>query len=247
MRALKPVYHGQHGTATLKELVGSYDALVEDSVRVMNRIKAIYRSRAIPTPGKSVYGRDDRASVLAQLREAGARQRAQYLLEQLDTLLELRRQAERSAVNEARHHPAYRLLRSIPQLGPVRIARLIAIVDTPHRFPNKSAFWNYCGFAVVTWMSAERQFIDGKLMRSKKAVATRGLNKDHNPRMKELFKSVATKARTRAPFQEYFDGLVAGGMKQELATITLARKIAAITLAVWKKGEAFDPKKLKTT
>jgi len=36
-------------------------------------------------------------------------------------------------------------------------------------------------------------------------------------------------------------------MKPEVATITLARKIAAVTLAVWKKGEAFDPKKLKKT
>jgi len=29
-----------------------------------------------------------------------------------------------------------------------------------------------------------------------------------------------------------------------LARLTLARKIAAITLAVWKKGERFDPEKL---
>jgi transposase len=247
MGAVKAVYHGQHGTGTLKELVRSYDALVEDSVRVMNRIKAIYRSRAIATTGKSVYGLEDRPSFLGQLREPGAAQRAECLYEQLDTLLELRRKAEKSMVTEARRQPSYRLLRSIPQLGPVRIARLIAIVDTPHRFPNKSAFWNYCGFAVVTWNSAERQFVNGKLVRSTKAVATRGLNKDHNPRMKELFKSVANKARCRGPFKEYFEGLVAGGMKPELATITLARKISAITLAVWKKGEAFDPKRMKTT
>src|SRR5262249_40215479 len=55
-----------------------------------------------------------------------------------------RGQAERSMVTEARYHPAYALLRSIPQLGPVRVARLISIIDTPHRVPNKAAFWNYC-------------------------------------------------------------------------------------------------------
>jgi hypothetical protein len=31
-----------------------------------------------------------------------------------------------------------------------------------------------------------------------------------------------------------------------MARLTLARKIAAITLAVWKKGERFDGKQLKT-
>ena len=59
--------------------------------------------------------------------------------------------------------------------------------------------------------------------------------------------SVANKTRSGGVFKAYFDGLVGSGMKRELATITLARKIAATTLAVWKKGEPFDPKKLKTT
>ena len=31
------------------------------------------------------------------------------------------------------------------------------------------------------------------------------------------------------------------------ARLTLARKIAAVALTVWKKGEAFDPKKLNST
>jgi hypothetical protein len=31
-----------------------------------------------------------------------------------------------------------------------------------------------------------------------------------------------------------------------MARLTLARKIAAITLTLWKKGENFDPEKLKS-
>jgi len=34
-------------------------------------------------------------------------------------------------------------------------------------------------------------------------------------------------------------------MKPHLARLTLARKIAAITLLVWKKGERFDAEHLK--
>jgi transposase len=247
LNGLTAVYHGEVGTRTLKELVRSYRSLVQDSVRVMNRTKAIYRSRAIATGGKSIYDREERHGFLAKLSERGARTRAELLYEQLDALEQLRPKAERTMVQEARRHPAYRLLRSIPQLGPVRIAQLIAIVQTPFRFPNKSAFWKYCGLAVVTWNSGEREFVNGRLVRSKKPVATRGLNKDHNPQMKELFKSIAVRARCRGPFQPYFEAWVAGGMKPEIATVTLARKIAAVTLSIWKKGEAFDPKKLKTT
>jgi transposase len=246
MGALKAVYHDRHGTAALRELVRSYDGLVEDSVRVMNRIKAIYRSRAIATGGQAVYEPTQRESFVRELKDVGAVKRVGFLYEQLDTLKQLRRHAERAMVTEARRYGAYRLLRSIPQLGPVRVAHLISIVDTPHRFPNKAAFWNYCGFAVVLHTSSERKFVDGQLVRSSK-TATRGLNKDHNPKMKQIFKSAAMKARVRGPFAACYADLLSRGMKSELATITLARKIAAVTLAVWKKGEAFDPKKLMQT
>jgi hypothetical protein len=35
-------------------------------------------------------------------------------------------------------------------------------------------------------------------------------------------------------------------MKPEMARLTLARKIAAITLTLWKRGESFDAEQLKT-
>jgi hypothetical protein len=34
-------------------------------------------------------------------------------------------------------------------------------------------------------------------------------------------------------------------MKPALARVTLARKIAAIALTIWKKGESFNPEQLK--
>jgi hypothetical protein len=52
---LKPVFHSAPEILTLKELVRNYNNLVEDSTRVMLRIKAIFRARAIATPGVSVY------------------------------------------------------------------------------------------------------------------------------------------------------------------------------------------------
>src|SRR6202162_3599567 len=45
---LKPVYHGEHGVRTLRELGRSYLTIPKDVVRVMIRVKALYRSWAIP-------------------------------------------------------------------------------------------------------------------------------------------------------------------------------------------------------
>ncbi|MBV9623838.1 MAG: hypothetical protein JOZ14_07670 [Acidobacteria bacterium] len=64
--------------------------------------------------------------------------------------------------------------------------------------------------------------------------------------MKEIFKSTATSAtRCGGPFGDFYAGLLAKGMKPEMARLTLARKIAAITLTLWKKGGRFDAEHLK--
>src|SRR5258705_9547895 len=53
--SLKAVYHGDNGVRTLKELVRTYDCLVSDTTRVMNRLKAIYRGRVIACAGHEIY------------------------------------------------------------------------------------------------------------------------------------------------------------------------------------------------
>src|SRR5580704_797182 len=76
---LSPVYHGESQERLLKELARSYRALTQDTTRVMNRLKAVYRGRAIRCPGQGVYSPRHRDDWLKQLREAGAHQRAARL------------------------------------------------------------------------------------------------------------------------------------------------------------------------
>ncbi|MFI5072501.1 MAG: hypothetical protein ACHP8A_16590, partial [Terriglobales bacterium] len=92
----------------------------------------------------------------------------------------------------------------------------------------------------------EYRIVEGRLKRSKKFLAIRGLNANHNHDLKNIFKGAATRAAAvPGPFQEFHAGLVARGMKPTMARLTLARKIAAITLIVWKKGVRFDAEYLK--
>ena len=74
----------------------------------------------------------------------------------------------------------------------------------------------------------------------------RGLNRNHNHELKNIFKGAAIIAATKpGPLQQFYDELVAKGMRPEMARLTLARKIAAIILIVWKKGVCFDAQYLK--
>ena len=152
---VKPVYHGKHGTRALKELGRSYLTLTKDVTRVMNRIKAVYRSWAIPCAGTSVYTPCHRAEWLAKLVEPGVRVRAEHLYQQLDSLQPVRLEARRERLLESRKHAAVKLLRQIPSIGPIRAALLVALLQTPHRFRTKRQLWAYSGFAVEVHDSGE--------------------------------------------------------------------------------------------
>ena len=69
--ALSEVYHGENGVRTLKELARSYLTISKDLGRVMNRVKALYRSWAIPCAGTQVYALCHRSEWLSKITEAG--------------------------------------------------------------------------------------------------------------------------------------------------------------------------------
>jgi transposase len=230
---LKPVYHGEHGIRTLKELGRSYLTITKDMTRVMNRIKALYRSWAIPCSGTTVYAPRHRALWLAKLIEPGVRIRAERLYQQLDSLQPIRLEARRELLRESQKHGAVKLLRQIPAIGPIRSALLVALLQTPHRFRTKRQLWAYSGFAVETQDSGEYRSVRGKLQRNRERITVRGLNDNHNKDLKNLFKSAAISASTRpGPLQDFYVALVSKGIRPTMARLTLARKMAAITLTV---------------
>src|SRR6201987_343656 len=57
---LRAVYHGENGLRTLRELARSYLTISKDQVRVMIRLKALYRSWGISCSGRQVYTRRHR-------------------------------------------------------------------------------------------------------------------------------------------------------------------------------------------
>ena len=242
---LKPVYHGEHGVRTLKELGRSYLTLTKDVTRVMNRIKALYRSWAIPCSGTTVYAPRHRAEWLAKIGEPGVRVRAERLYQQLDVLQPVRQAARQDLLSESHKHPAVKLLRQIPSIGPIRAALLVALLQTPHRFRTKRQLWAYSGFAVETHDSGEFRYVRGKMQRNRERITVRGLNDNHNKDLKSLFKSAAISASTRpGPLHDFYAARIAKGMRPTMAHLTLARKMAAITLTMWKKGVGFDPQQL---
>lgn len=247
LKDLQSVYHGENGVRMLRELARSYLTIVKDLTRVMSRVKALYRSWAIPCAGRDVYYTRHRKEWLDKIQEPGVRGRAERLYQQLDMLQHLRQQARRELLAESRKHAITAKLREIPSLGPIRCALAVALIQTPHRFRSKRQLWTYSGLGLETRDSGEYHIVQGQPRKRKKQAFVRGLNKDYNHDLKGLFKGAATRASVQpGPFQEFYQRSIAKGIKPTMVRLTLARKIAAITLTLWKKGEDFDIHKLNT-
>jgi len=229
----------------LRELGRTHATVVQDVVRVQNRIKALYRSRGVAVSGTSVYSEKSRNEYLAKLPDA-TRAAAETLYAEYDAVERIRRQAEKDVVIEAHRHPISRVLETSPGLGPIRVAQLMPIVVSPGRFRAKRQFWSYCGLGIVMRSTSDWvQKKDGGWTRAD-VQKTRGLNLNHNHTLKHIFKGAATTVITTLetdPLHQDYRRLTAAGTKPNLAKLTIARKIAAITLSMWKSKEKYDPTK----
>jgi len=242
--AVTSVYKGDTRQRQLKELARAYENLVSDATRARNRLKAIYRARGIDCDGQDVYRPAQREKWLEKLTESAARFRAQGLLIELETIQKLRQEARVELIRQSKQHPDYQLLIKTPSFGPLRVAQLLAWVGTPHRFRTKRQFWPYCGLAVMTHSTAQYNIVNERVEKRRKATATRGLNRNHCPTLKRVFKGAAVRALSCEPFKAYYQERLEKGIRPEMARLSLARKLAATVLAIWQRREVFDPTKV---
>lgn len=240
----KTIFKAPRQFTVLRELARVHSMISRDLVRVQTRIKSIYRSRGVATAGtRSVYTATKREEWLGKLPPA-SRRSATRLYEHFDFLRGLKDNAEAELVAESHKHPISRVLETVPGLGRVRVARLLPIVVTPFRFRTKRQFWSYCGLGVVMrsssdWIrSADGAWLHGQVQQ------TRGLTRFHNHTLKDIFKGAATTVITHPggdPVYATYSRMTDGGTKPNLAKVSLARTIAAITLRMWKDEEVYNP------
>ncbi len=239
----KYVFKAPRQFTRLREFSRTHMTLVTDVVRTQARIKSVYRSRGVLVTGVDVYGSRRREEWLKQL-PSSSKIRATRLYAHLDFLLEQKKQAEADLLREAKKHPIVKILETAPGFGPIRAARLVPIVITPHRFRTKRQFWSYCGLGIVTRSSSDWvQTADGAWIKSR-VPQTRGLSRQHNHFLKSIFKGAATTVvtqRNKDPIHARYERLLDGGTKPTLAKLSLARMIAATVLRMWKNEEEYDP------
>lgn len=236
---LSRVWHGGEKFQELRNRLRLYQALTQESTAVKNKMKAVFRSRGLRV-GAVVYNPEQRQATLELLPLQAHKERVSSLGEVLDAISEQRSIAEKMLIRATRSNAMYKSLMSIPQIGEIRAATIIAEVGTPSRFRSRKQFWSYIGLAVTTYESSQYTLDDRGRVRAKdRKVRTRGLVKNYNRELKGVFKQAAF-ALSRGEWKHEFDRLLKAGVAPNNALLTLARKIAAIALHLMKTGEEYD-------
>jgi len=229
---------------SLRAAVRAHVMLTRDLTRAKNRLQALFRSRGLHEAGAALYAPAERMSWVQRL-PAELRELAVLLGEEQDAVASLQSRAEKLLLEQAARHKAVGIVQTVPGIGPIRAAYTVGVVGTPERFRSKRQFWSYCGLGIVTRASGQWVPRQGMMVRISD-VQTLGLNRNRQPLLKNVFKGAARTVVMQLPQHPLsldYQRKVAAGMKDKLALLTLARRIAAATLTMWKKQEVYDPEK----
>ena len=134
------------------------------------------------------------------------------------------RKRDAICVVESHRHPAVKLLRQIPSIGPIRAALLVASAANATPFPYQAT-----AVGVQRFRSRNSRQRRVPLRRVARCVAIgsasacEGLSDNHNHDLKNLFKGTAISASTRpGPLRDFYLALLAKGMRPTMARLTLA-------------------------
>ena len=238
----RPVYKAPGCFRELREAVRTHHVMQKDKVRCKARVNALCRGCGNRDLVKALYAPANRDDAMMQLPEH-YRARAALYCEQLDGLTNCTRRAERQLHEAADRIPIVKRITTAPGIGIIRASYIVSIVISPHRFRTSRQFWSYCGLAVVMRSSSDWARDRRGDWQRKQVNQTRGLNYNRHPLLKNVFKGAAMQvASMDHPLGHAYQKLLET-TKPTLARLTIARRLAAATLAMWKKGEDYDRSK----
>jgi len=243
----RSVFKAPHQFTALRAAAKAYVVTQRDMVRTKVRLNALYRSRGVPNVSSAIYDPEQRVTWLAQLPPA-YRQQAELLSAQLDGLSAAHEQAHGWLLEESKKTPIVGLLQSAPGIGDIRAALIVAVVISPHRFRTRRQFWSYCGLAIVTRSSSDWTRDRTGAWERRAVPQTRGLNRNRQPMLKNVFKGAAEtviRLMPAHPLARAYEQMTTAGTKPNLAQLTIARRIAGAVLAMWKNKEKYDPTRHK--
>ncbi len=123
--------------------------------------------------------------------------------------------------------PALRRLQTIPGVGPIVAATVLAVFSDVRRFADAKHAASYAGLVPATYHSGDREAYGRITKRGSRELRTMLCEAAHHA------------SRPTHPFHPYF-ALLCAKRGYKMATIAVAHRLARITFAMLRDGTDFD-------
>ncbi|MFC1807767.1 IS110 family transposase [Candidatus Omnitrophota bacterium] len=222
---LTPVYHDGSEREKFRDIMSGYQQLVDDATRIKNRYKSLYRKDGKRPIGTKVYSEEN-------LLEGLNRKDLQFVGKQTHQLLTEMQRSRQEYICEIKKYSKkfkeIRFLKTLPGIKDIQAAKIVAQVIDPARFKNKHKYFSYCGLVRHRQISGDKVYGDKKIW--------------GNRPLKCVYKMAANSAiRGDNVFRKYYNNLRDNGTGHKNARNAVSRKIAAISLILWKNSVKFKP------
>lgn len=157
-----------------------------------------------------------------------------FALDSLDRQIALNKKEKAAYQKEftrlAGEYPVIRHQKSLPGIGTVNAVKIAARVVSPHRFPGQGHYWSYVGLIKHDKVSGKKSY--GK----------------RSPRycrqLKDVYKTGVNAAiGGNNPINDYYEYLIETGEPEYNARHKACRRLAALSLGVFKSGKKYQPYK----
>ena len=221
---LIPVYHDGSSRERFRSLMSAYQDLVEEAVRLKNRYKSLFRKEGKKIKGETLYNDE---SFLEGLKRCDFK----FIGSQIYHLIEKMEQGRKEYLKEifkySKGFKEIKYLKTIPGIGQIQAAKITSQVIDPKRFADKYKYYSYCGLV------RHKRISDGKEYGSRRIWGNRIL--------KCVYKMAGLSAlKGNSGLRKYYDYLRSKGISHDNAYNAVCRKIAAISLSVWRNSERYN-------
>jgi len=228
---LKPVHHPTKQRQMFKDLVLHYHRVSDELVKIKNRIKSRFLRNGIRCVNNDLYRKDRRDKWVCHLPKM-TRMEIEDLHTFLDFQVELKKSVKQRMERAARQQPQLLRFLELPGYGPVRAATFYAVIDTPHRFKNKSRLWIYCGIGLTSKGSGTKP-------------ARQRRNQSYNRKLKSVVMGAARTAistKDDNPFKVQYQNLLQKGVHEKEAIVRVARSMTSAIWGMWRADQEYRPK-----
>ncbi|MEA3346696.1 MAG: IS110 family transposase [Candidatus Auribacterota bacterium] len=217
------VYHDSSDREKFRGLIAGYQDLIGDGVRLKNRYKSLFRKNGLWVKGKGFYSNED---LLEGLTRKDFHFVGTHIYELLSKMEEIRKNYLEEIKTYSEKFKEIKLLKGVPGIGAINAAKIVAQVINPKRFRNKYKYYSYCGLVRHRQLSGDRSYGSKKIW--------------GNRTLKDVYKTAALSAlKGNNALRKHYDYLIDKGAGHKNARSAIARKIAAISLSVWRNNKKY--------